>query len=107
MSLQAEFGTHNGSAAGRAQDRNSAIVSLNDLLHQVQAEAASRRPWSQAVEGFEDAIALLRGYARTVVLNLEAGTCHAQNDMVPAVLDRVLDKVRHYPLDRTRVTTKH
>lgn len=90
-------------APGRVAYLHAAAMLVHHLPHEVQAEAASRGARAKAVKGLEHALTLGGRYSRAVILDLEGRSKDADDDIGPAVVDRVLNEVHEYALQRCRI----
>lgn len=103
-STGAQFDPRDRAAVIPGQDGGATPVSFHDLLDQVKPQSASRGAWTQAVKRLEDTLAFFQWDAGTVILHFERRIRDAYDDVVTAMFDRVLDQVRHYPLERGGIT---
>lgn len=78
-------------------------MSLDHLLHEMQAEPGASGSRLKAVEGFEHGFTVFGGNARAVVLDLEGGAQNSHRHLAAAVFDRILDEIGEDPLDRPGV----
>jgi hypothetical protein len=72
----------------------------DDLLHQVQTKPSSRRSRPEPMKGLEHALSLILRYAGTVIHYLKRSAENSNSHRVPAMFDRVLHQICHYPLKR-------
>ncbi len=93
-------------AAGAIENADLAAVQADDLLHEVEAKAEAAAARLQAMEGLEDAFAVLGGHAFAFVGDGDAGgavDAYGDGAAPAAMLDGVLHEIGDGALERGAV----